>query len=315
MSVERKLSFGVELELADVDCSRPIPKELGAWECGDKKNENGYYLGKETCIMNTDGTVVDPDKIKCVKGGEIHVVPSYSIDTLLARIEEIFKLFPEAKMFLPGKMHIHVGIVDWTLEDVKNIYEYTSINEIDFMDTICGEEFIDKLLTDPKVSSDLKNHYMSSRRTVTSPLCFSKVKEFDTIKELKYWWGVKCLYHFPKPIVKYKNIEKPSKQSIRVQSVHIQHLLCHNTVEFRNFAPTMNLEEIRNCLLVAERYIKEALNLKSTRDKLLKNWIGEYNLPKWDYDPEIIQKWWDGARNGSSHIQHTSKSFHTFEVK
>ena len=32
------------------------------------------------------------------------------------------------------------------------------------------------------------------------------------------------------------------------------------------------------------------------------------------FNPEIIQKWWDGAREGNSHIQHTSKSFHEFEV-
>ena len=101
MSVERKLSFGVELELADVDCSRPIPKELGAWECGDKKNENGYYLGKETCIMNTDGTVVDPDKIKCVKGGEIHVVPSYSIvKSSILRKLELLIYFKEFGIFI-----------------------------------------------------------------------------------------------------------------------------------------------------------------------------------------------------------------------
>ena len=313
MNLNRQLSFGVELELADVDCSRPIPKELGAWECGDKKNAAGYYLGKETCIMNTDGSVVDPDKIKCVKGGEIHVVPSYSIEVLVDRIKKIFELFPEAKMFLPGKMHIHVGIPNWTLEDVKNLYLYTGENDVDFMDKICGEKFMDKLLNDPKVSDDLKNHYLSSRRTVTNPQCFEKIKEFDTKKELIYWWGKKCLYHFPKPVIRYKNIEKASKQSIRVQSVHIQHLLCHNTVEFRNFAPTMDIDKIRQCLLVAEAYVRQALDYPESTH--ISEWIDYYDLPEWDYDPEIIQKWWDGARDGSSHIQHSAKSFHEFEVK
>ena len=98
-----------------------------------------------------------------------------------------------------------------------------------------------------------------------------------------------------------------------VQSIHIQHLLCHNTVEFRNFAPTLNREEMKNCLLVADRYIREALNYPDS--KPVKDWISEYKLPVWTYDAEIIQKWWDGARDGNSHIQHTSKSFHEFEVK
>ena len=308
----KRLSFGTELELADVDCSRPIPSDIGAWECGDKMNENGYYLGKETCIMNSDGTVVDPDKIKCTKGGEIHVVPSYSIDTLIERIGKIFELFPEAKMFLPGKMHIHVGIEDWDLEDVKNLYRYTKDNDVDLMDAMCSHEFMDKLLNDNRVSEDLRQHYLSSRRTVHNPKCFEKIEDFDTLKEMKYWWGVKCLYHFPKPMIIYKDLMKASKQGIRVQSVHIQHLLCHNTIEFRNFAPSMNLEELYNCLLVAKRYTEEALNYPNS--KPLKEWINEYKLPEWDYDAQIIQKWWDGARDGNSHIQHSAKSFHTFNV-
>ena len=132
------------------------------------------------------------------------------------------------------------------------------------------------------------------------------------MKELKYWWGVKCLYHFPKPMIIYKDIVKASKQGIRVQSVHLQHILCHNTIEFRNFAPSMKLEDLYNCLLVAKRYTEEALNYPNS--KPLKEWINEYSLPEWDYDPQIIQKWWDGARDGNSHIQHSAKSFHTFKV-
>lgn len=313
MNTDRKLSFGVELELADIDCKRDIPKDLGAWECGDKKVANGCYLGKETCIMNSDGSVVDPMKEKCQKGGEVHIVPSYSIDTLLDRIDGVLKIFPEAKMFLPGKMHIHVGIPDWTLDEIKNIYLYTKDNDVDFMDAICPDSFMEAMMNDPKVSADLSQHYLSSRRTVTNPQCFEKVKEFDTKKEITYWWGVKCLYHFPKPVINFKGEYKPSAQGIRVQSIHIQHLLCHNTVEFRNFAPTLNREEMKNCLLVADRYIREALNYPDS--KPVKEWIGEYKLPVWTYDAEIIQKWWDGARDGNSHIQHTSKSFHEFEVK
>lgn len=308
----KRLSFGTELELADVDCSRPIPSDIGAWECGDKMNENGYYLGKETCIMNSDGSVVDPDKIKCTKGGEIHVVPSYSIDTLIERIKKIFELFPEAKMFLPGKMHIHVGIENWDLEDVKNLYRYTKDNDVDLMDAMCSHQFMDRLLNDNKVSADLREHYLSSRRTVHNPKVFEKIEDFDTLKEMKYWWGVKCLYHFPKPTIIYKDIIKASKQGIRVQSVHIQHLLCHNTVEFRNFAATMDINKLKNCVKCAERYIQEALKGKAGQP--LREWIHEFDLPEWDYDPEIIQKWWDGAREGNSHIQHTAKSFHQFEV-
>ena len=309
---ERKLSFGVELELADVDCSRDIPSDIGAWECGDKKNAQGYYLGKETCIMNTDGSVVDPNKERCVIGGEVHTVPSYSVDTLMERVEKIFKLFPEAKMFLPGKMHVHVGIPNWTFEDIKNIYLYTEDNDYDLMCAMCSDNFMERLLNDPKLSQDLKDHYFSSRRTITNPQCFQKIKDFDSLKEMKYWWGVKCLYHFPKPIMRYKDIIKSSHQGIRVQSVHIQHLLCHNTVEFRNFAATMDINKLKNCVKCAERYIQEALKGKAGQP--LREWIHEFDLPEWDYDPEIIQKWWDGAREGNSHIQHTAKSFHQFEV-
>lgn len=316
----RKLSFGVELELADVDCAKNIPSELGSWECGDLKNANGYYIGKETCIYNTDGSIVDPNKITCVKGGEVHVVPSYSIDTLMSRITDIFKIFPEAKMFLPGKMHVHVGIPDWTINEIKNLYLYTEDNDLELMHAMCPESWVKEMMEDTNLSEDLRKHYLSSRATITNPKCFKDILDFDTKKELTYWWGAKAMFSFPRPIIMYEGKQISSRQRIRVQSIHIQHLIIHNTVEFRNFASTMNLEEIRQCLLVAERYIREGL--KGKEGIPIKDWIKNYHLPKWSYTASVIQSWWNQAKtNGltvhttSNSCPNASKNFHEMTVE
>ena len=75
----------------------------------------------------------------------------------------------------------------------------------------------------------------------------------------------------------------------------------------------MDINKLEACIRVADRYMQEAL--KGKAGKPLREWINEYDLPEWDYNAEIIQKWWDGARDGSSHIAHSAKSFHVFEVK
>lgn len=313
MVEERKLSFGVELELANVDRTKDIPSELGAWECGNKRNALGVYLGKEKCIINSDFTVVDPDGINCSKGGEVHTVPSWNVDTLVDRIKKIFELFPEADMFLPGKMHIHVGIPDWTLDELKNIIIYTVDNDITLMDSMCPDSFMDEMMNDANVAEDLKYHYLESRRTINNPDIAKKILDFDTKKEVIYWWGAGVLYYWPKPRIYYHNEFQKTPSRFRSQSLHIQHILTHNTIEYRNFAPTMNIDELRQSLLVAERFTREAL--KGKDGKPMKEWISEYHLPKWKYDARYIMKWWEVKKTMASNTSEPSKGFHTFDVK
>lgn len=312
MVESRKLSFGVELELANVDRKKDIPAELGSWECGDAKNELGVYLGREKCIINSDLTVVDPAGIRCDRGGEVHTVPSWSIDTLVNRIKKLFELFPEADMFLPGKMHIHVGIPDWTFEEFKNIILYTADNDITLMDAMCPDSFMDEMMTDETVPEDLKYHYLESRRTINNPDIAKKILDYDTKKEVCYWWGSGVLYYFPKPQIFYHGKFQKTPPRVRSQSLHIQHLISHNTIEFRNFAPTMNLEEIKQCLLVAEKFTREAL--KGKEGQPMKEWIGEYHLPKWKYESKYICEWWKVKKEMSSNHSEISKGFHEFKV-
>lgn len=312
MVESRKLSFGVELELANVDRKKDIPSELGAWECGDAKNELGVYLGREKCIINSDLTVVDPAGIRCDKGGEMHTVPSWSIDTLVDRVKKLFELFPEADMFLPGKMHIHVGIPEWTFEEFKNIILYTVDNDVTLMDAMCPDSFMDEMMNDETVPEDLKYHYLESRRTINNPDIAKKILDYDTKKEVCYWWGSGVLYYFPKPQIFYHGEFQQTPPRVRSQSLHIQHLISHNTIEFRNFAPTMNLEEIKQCLLVAERFTREAL--KGREGQSMKEWIGEYHLPKWKYESKYICEWWKVKKEMPSNHSEISKGFHEFKV-
>lgn len=309
---DRPLSFGVELELANVDRTRSIPVDIGSWECGDRKNTHGVYIGKEKCIINSDFSVVDPDGIKCTKGGEIHVVPSFSIDTLVDRIKKIFNIFPEADMFLPGKMHIHVGIPEWTFEELKNIVKYTSRNDTTLMKSMCPDDFMDSMMNDSNIGDDLKQHYLESRCAINNPLLEEEIDKYDTKKEVSYWWGAGVLYFYPKAKIYYHNAFMQTKPRVRSQSIHIQHLIAHDTVEFRNFAPTMNIEEIRQCLLVAQKYVREALN--GYDGSYMKDWIKDYTLPTWKYDSKYINKWWEIKKQMPSNTSEASKGFHTFDV-
>lgn len=312
VNLSRPLSYGVELELANVDRTRDIPESIGSWECGNKKNANGVYIGREKCVINSDLTMVDPDGIRCTKGGEIHTVPSYSIDKLIDRIKALFELFPEADMFLPGKMHVHVGIPDWTFEELKNIVIYTHANDITLMDSMCPDSFMDEMMADMNVDEDLKKHYLESRRAINNPTLADEIRKYDTKKEICYWWGPGCLYFYPKAKIYYHGQWMQTPPRVRSQSLHIQHLISHNTIEYRNFAPTMNIDELHQCLLVAEKFTREAL--KGEAGDPMINWIGNYHLPKWKYEAKYIQKWWQGKKAMPANTSEASKGFHQFVV-
>ena len=48
------------------------------------------------------------------------------------------------------------------------------------MDAMCSHKFMDKLLNDNRVSEDLRQHYLSSRRTVHNPKCFEKIEDYES---------------------------------------------------------------------------------------------------------------------------------------
>ena len=75
------LSFGVELELPDIDTSVELPEELGV------------YDKQDYTIVNNCGVANDNLKKYVLIGSEINTTPTDSVIGQIEIIEQIYKLF------------------------------------------------------------------------------------------------------------------------------------------------------------------------------------------------------------------------------
>lgn len=91
-------TYGIELELGDVDTKLKLPKYLGSWDY------------KDSSIMNSNGTANDPKKILNRYGSEIQVEPEKDPKLLAEKVFEIYKFLEYYSLNFTTNMHIHIRI-------------------------------------------------------------------------------------------------------------------------------------------------------------------------------------------------------------
>lgn len=284
------LSFGAELEWSDIGRSIDIPKELGSWE-GPKIA--GMNLGSEIDLVNTKGEwrgiATDPLCLDCPVGGEIHVTPSYTIESQLIRIMRIMDLFPQVGVACPNHGHIHVGIkgIRNDLQALKNIFEYTSHNEHNVLVNCCG---YDKEQYREVMDSDLKDwvkeYLVIGDAKSIAPELFEQVAKAETLT--KVWKALK--------LVEAENydwvggVARIAHGSHRT-CVNLYSLLRGETVEFRVFRASLNPAEIYSSLLFCKRYVEEALKGKDGKpvEEILNE--GNFRFAPLDFNYELAKGW------------------------
>lgn len=289
-SNEFRLSFGAELELSDVDRSIDIPKELGAWE-GPKIA--GYNLGSEIDIANTKGewrgVATDPLCLDCPVGGEIHVNPSWTIESQLLRIMRIIDLFPQVGVACPNHGHIHVGIqgIRQDLQAIKNLFAYTKVNQFSVLEACSGYNKEESELIKNADITDWTIEYLlvGDAKTVDEHL-FDRVAKAETLAEV--WKAVREVEAFNYYI--FDKFATPAKGSHRT-AVNLYSLLRGDTVEFRVFRASINPVEIYSSLVFCQRYIEEALKGKDGKPvtEILKE--GQYRFAPLNFDEKIARGW------------------------
>lgn len=292
--MEHKLSFGAELEFSDVDRSIDIPKELGAWE-GPKIA--GYNLGSELDIVNTKGewrgVATDPLCLDCPVGGEIHVNPSWTIESQLLRIMRIIDLFPQIGVACPNHGHIHVGIqgIRQDLQAIKNLFEYTQNNEFDVLRACSG--YGEREHDDVVVSCELGKieHWVQDylligdAKSIHTDL-FTKVAEAKSLAEV--WKAIEEVEAVNWDWVTGKITAAHGSHRT---AVNLYSLLRGETVEFRVFRASINPVEIYSSLVFCQRYIEEALKGKDGKPvaEILKD--GQYKFAPLNFDEKLAKGW------------------------
>ena len=303
--MSKRLSFGCELEWSDIDRSVDIPVELGEWE-GPKIA--GYYMGSEIDIVNTKGrwrgVGTDPLCVNCPVGGEIHVQPSYTIDSQMVRIMRIMNLFFTVGVACPNHGHIHIGVkgIKDDLNLIKNIFTYTKLNELDMMKACCGYNKQDHQTI---MSSDLedwvKSYLLIGDGKQINPAIYDKIENAESVDEVIDYLN------------KYNAIDYDwvTGEGILTENSHrtclnLYNLVKGETVEFRIFRSSIQPVEIYSALYFAQRYMEEAM--KGIEGKpvveILKE--GNFKFAPLNFDYELAKSWQEtrSTKNRSGCFKH-----------
>lgn len=196
--MERKITFGAELELADWDRSIEIPTRLGVKDTNDMT------------VANSDGTCVYPYDFKG-KGGEICTNVASSGEELMYGIAEIFDLLDVVKVNHTCWLHIHVGLPEDTfdtLPKLKKILKYVHKNNHQIKDytNICpvkegpgmtAEQRIRRNLTRTSTMTDME--YMTAMGAVSEDVFwdqFTRKRHMVNMNPLQYQGTIefRCFY-------------------------------------------------------------------------------------------------------------------------
>lgn len=295
--IERpKFSFGAELELSDVDRSVDIPKELGSWE-GPKIA--GYYMGSELDIVNTKGkfrgVATDPLCLTCQVGGEIHVNPTYTVESQMYRIMRIFDLFSQVGVACPNHGHIHVAIpgLKEDFRKFKNFCLYFVKYERDIFKVCCGydEDDREKIL-DSDLPKEVKDYLLYGDAKINSDSLYDEIRSCTSTKEI-----LEVLKN--SSVVNYDWVtgdEEDVPGSHRT-CVNLYNLVKGDTIEFRVFRASINPVEIYSSLRFVEATVTEALKDGNLEDKVniyqILHECGKcYRFAPLNFDAELADSWW-----------------------
>lgn len=286
MSETNNFSYGMELELGDIDRSVDIPEHLGSWE-GVK--DGNYYMGAECDVVNSippyRGVCTDPLARTCTVGGEINVVPTTTIGGQFEQIIDIIELFEDVSISHMSHFHIHVhipGLKD-DLKLLKRFTLYCLANQ----DALIKTVYLQNIHTIPDSISNKSIEYLwSDGGRYISEYVYNNIHECSTVDELLNLFDMKGYYKFKGDI--------RNTSSIR-SAINLSNLIKGETVEFRCFRPTLDLYELVSQLDFVEQFCQEAI-------KPMRLSVGEilatknYRFAELQYD-HINQIGWENTKH------------------
>lgn len=253
-----KLTFGSELEFADVKYGQPLP-----YEC--------HWNRQDYSIVNSNGIANCPIGKYWPYGGEINTRPTDSTEEQVALFSEIINILEPAPVInYRCNLHIHVGIKGLK-DDLVNLKILLSCIDIFQEDIFNFIEYVPKPTHGQyPIDEEFKGAMKRYRRRLQSHQ--SRLGEREVSKMLsaetpeEFYLG-----HF----VTDKN-GVPQKQLHQRCGINLRSLWENNeTIEFRHFPGTINTEEFRNCVKWCEAFVTAALETHISPIELFEKFEGK----------------------------------------
>lgn len=235
------LSFGLELELPDIDTSVEIPEELGS------------YDRQDYTIVNNCGVANDNLKKFVLIGSEINTTPTESVIEQLHIVEKLYKLF-DTKTNHKSNLHIHVGVNDM-LHSVEMIKEF--------------QFYVNKY-------EDFVYYFIDPMPVPNSELMRQRIAHVRKSHQTKLTREAKKLIATARNHSQLRNALAVGRISRRA-GINLKSLYSNGTIEFRHFFGTDDIQEYASALVWCEHFVKcflsqrnpfasfESMNLKLPR--------------------------------------------------
>ena len=288
----KDFTYGVELEYGNCYRFNQLP-EGAKWN--DKDN---------TCVSST-GIANDPAGLLYKFGGEINTKPTSTIEEQIEHIKQINEMLdPKPIVNYRSNLHIHVrvpGLSD-DLDSCKKLLEYvTQYQEKAFW-----------LVEDIPVPT--KPHKSSPNFEKLNEIYFWENKRYNRRKKSHQ-------YKLPKDRVAAMMAAATTKQFYEEHApltdkgrmwffspragINLRQMWEEtNTIEFRHFPGTLNMEEMKSCLIWCREFLNAALNTGQTPDDIIQSY--NYKFPQfqpYEYETEQLYQLTNFDKNSRKIIE------------
>lgn len=235
-------TFGAELELGNVDTKIKLPK-CAEWDYRDYS------------IANSNGTANDPKKELNRYGSEIHTKPASSPEALVEMIERVYKTFPRFTVNFTTSLHVHIhtpGLRD-NLKKLKRVARYIHEFQEDMYYRVDPIPIPERNEFESRDAFEgawgWYKHRKRSHQARVSPAVYSNLIHAKTPVQF-------YLSHAP------VNIKcEPQWQLVQRAGINLAHLWkATDTIEFRFFTMSYNLDLTLNAIRFCKYFLRAALN-------------------------------------------------------
>lgn len=268
------LTFGAELEFADVLYGQPLPE-------GCSWNRQDYSL------VNSNGIANCPIGKYYQYGGEINTKPTCTVEEQSQLFREILGILdPKPVINYRCNLHIHVGLkgLSQDLEALKKLLLYIDTWQRRIFEIIepVPRPQHGQYPKEEAYKGAMKRYRRrhQSHQSVLGPTQVSRMLQSKTTEEF-------YLSHF----VTDKN-GVPQKQLHQRCGINLRSLWENNeTIEFRHFPGTIKLEQFDSCLRWCEAFTEAAL-VTDESPEIIVTRLSNLDFPKfYPYDHELEKGW------------------------
>lgn len=257
-------SFGAEHEWADIplDCNLP---------------SGCSYNRKDYTVVNSNGIANDPKGKTWAFGGEINTRPTYSISAQVSLLRELLDVLPQARINHRSNLHIHVRVprLRTHLLLLQRVQRYIHTHmpaALKIVEPIEAPDPSD-LWKDGHSKYRVEEYNGAVRRYKRRVVSHQTLLPSNRVEKQMQ---ARFLDEFFEAEVPHSKDRVLWHLQPRV-CVNIRQLRETDTIEFRHFPGTLDMEEFRSCLLWCRNFLRSAL--RDAPVEPLLQWAREQTFP------------------------------------